>query len=130
MAPAEKWTLRFLAAGVAGLLVMQVTERLQAREVGGFVEPRCSATQAGISCTFTNSDGESSRSCVFGVVTNKADPTKSVMSQQLCTGRLDGFETKTVTGEWMLGTPAQICSVSGQFGDRLDWSQCTFEVKH
>lgn len=130
MNPAEKWTLRLLTVGVFGVLALQVSRRLEAREVGGFVEPRCSATQGGISCTFTNASGEASRSCVFGTVTNKADPKKTATSQQLCTGRLDGFETKTVTGEWMLGTPAEMCSVAGQFGDRLDWSQCEFAVKH
>lgn len=130
MTGVDKWTLRILAAATVGLLVLQITERLQAREIGGFVEPRCSATQGGVSCTFTNMSGEASRSCVFGEVTNKADRSKMILSQQLCTGRLEGFETRTVNAEWLVGTPDQICSTSGQFGDHLDWSQCDFKVQH
>jgi hypothetical protein len=126
----DRWALRLMALGVFGILAMLVSNRLEAREPGGLVTPRCSATGDGISCTFSNTDGYATRACAWGVVTNKADPTKSAMSQQLCTGRLDGFETKTVTGHWLIGSPIEICSSTGQFGERLDWSQCEFTVKN
>lgn len=130
MNAAERWTLRLIAVGVVGLLVMQVSQRLEAREIGPFVDPRCGATQNGVSCTFTNQTGEASRSCVFGVVTNKADSSKSTMSQMICTGRLEGYETKTVAGEWLTSKPSEICSSNGPLGPQLDWGQCDFIVKH
>jgi hypothetical protein len=126
----DRWALRLMTLGVFGILGMQISERLEARELGGVIQPRCSATAGGVSCTFSNSGPYATRACSWGVVTNKADPTKSVMSQQMCTGRLDGYETKTITGEWLIGTPSEICSTSGQFGDRLDWSLCEFKVEN
>jgi hypothetical protein len=91
------------------------------------VHHNCLATNAEITCTFTNGPQTPISTCVRGSLTNKKNKELAVTSMIICSGRLAPLETKTVSAPWAGGFARDVCStVRAYIGETLDWSKCDF----
>jgi hypothetical protein len=93
------------------------------------VEHRCSATNPGMTCYFTNLTSKAVEVCARGTILPKEDKTTRLESLVVCSGRIRPNETNSSFGPWKGGIAEDLCSTRSRWGNtHLDWDKCDFEV--
>lgn len=93
-------------------------------------EINCIATNTDITCSATNRTAGAVQTCVRGKLAKKQANAITVYSLPLCTGRLDQFQTRSVSAPWKGAFAKDLCSSKTAYGNEiLDWNECDFSTE-
>lgn len=88
----------------------------------------CHADNEGVTCTITNVLSSPITTCLEGSIRQKKATGLALKSLLMCTGRLAPRETRTMSVPWLGGFAKDLCNKENQFGQILDFSECTFDT--
>lgn len=112
-----------------------IDEMGKARSTATFVgldkiELNCLATNNEITCFATNRTGDAMQTCLRGKLAKKQANALAVYSLPLCTGRLEQFETRTISAPWKGAFAKDLCNSKSAYGNELlDWNECDFTTE-
>ncbi len=89
----------------------------------------CMASNDSATCTVTDILEAPVTTCVRAILSKKDGSGKPLYSLPMCTGRLGGRETRTVSVPWSGGFARDLCSKRSYYGETLDWDQCHFNTE-